>query len=155
MLIYDLITVAEADATLAQRPDWLALTDDEKSEHITKASVYVQTSWRCDEVEWTDLPSDIKDAVAWYAYADMQGALYPDSEAQVKKQKDELGSLKSDTEWYQRTMMLPTSEHLKFPDAIMSAYCFSNIIGGVDLVRASVQRPGCFAGGEVRSGEWH
>jgi hypothetical protein len=136
MLFYDLITIAEADATLSQRPDWLALTDEEKSEHIARASVYVQTSWRCEDIEWTDLPQDIKDAVAWYAYADTQDALYADSEAQVKKQKDELGSLKSDTEWYQRTMISSSSEHLKFPDAIMSAYCFSNVIGGVDLVRA-------------------
>jgi len=83
------ITVDEADDYLAQKAAWLELSDAVKTSHIVKGSVYAQTQWTCvDDVVWEgtpDIPDELKEAVAYYAYADSQGVLYGDPSSPVDR----------------------------------------------------------------------
>jgi len=74
------ITPSEADVFLADKADWLALTDSVKEGHIAKASVYLQTAWTCTDIDWDDdntISSVVKEACSYYAYANFVGNLYP------------------------------------------------------------------------------
>lgn len=137
-----IITPTEADVTLALESDWLLLTDPVKTDHIAKASVYVQTNWSCSEITWSDattIGADIKEAVAYYALADFRGNLYPES----SDLDDTQGFLTEETKVMgpmKKTLKYDTSKgtdeiyHLQYPDALMAPYC--NRISGAGSVKA-------------------
>ena len=126
------ITLAEADVILAQFADWIALSNALKLSHITKASVYAQTQWTCVDVDWTDsllVPADIKEAVAYYAAADMSGNLFGDvstldsDKGKIKKERSKVGSLEEEFEYSGSVPLYSTRRSLGYPDVLMETLC--------------------------------
>jgi hypothetical protein len=126
------ITPAEADVILAQFADWIALSDALKLSHITKASVYAQTQRTCVDVDWTDsllVPADIKEAVAYYAAADMHGNLFGDvstldsDKGKIKKERSKVGSLEEEFEYSGSVPLYSTRRSLGYPDVLIETLC--------------------------------
>lgn len=126
-----LITPEEADVFLAMYPDWIALDTPAKTDHIAKASVYLQTHWLCEDVDWSDestLDEDVKESCAYYALADSVGTLYtsPDSTEEtmglVSEQTSKLGSLQTTVKYCcnnRGEKIYP----LGYADALMGTQC--------------------------------
>ncbi len=125
------VTPAEADTYLAMYPDWLDLDTPVKESHISKASVYAQTVWTCEDVDW-DTPEDpLKEAVSYYAYSDSQGNLYGDPatheelRGKLRSIKNKVGSLSEEQSWYRGGTTAPAKlqQALAYPDQLMGLYC--------------------------------
>lgn len=137
------ITPAEADVLLAQFADWVALSDALKLSHIAKASIYAQTQWTCVDVDWTDsdlVPDDIKEAVAYYAAADMHGNLFGDissldsDKGKIKKERSKVGSMEEEFEYSGSVPLYATRRSLGYPDVLMESLCTKKS-GEVTLTR--------------------
>lgn len=137
------ITPAEADVILAQFADWIALSNSVKTGHISKASVYAQTQWTCVDVDWTDsllIPADIKEAVAYYAIADMHANLFGDVSAadtdrgKITKERSKVGSLEEEFEYSGSVPLYATRRSLGYPDVLMGTLC-TKISGEITLTR--------------------
>lgn len=132
-----LITIAEADTTLALDQAWLDLDDDVKTQNIGLASTYVQLSWSCTGIDWDDtdnLPDEIKEATAYYAQISSQGMLYQDSasgpsEGMLIEETNKLGSLESTKKWSQDKVDGVDFDPTQYPDALMGYYC-TGVSGG-------------------------
>lgn len=107
-----LVTLAEADDFLPCElfPEWGTLTPKQKVEHLENASAYVQVTWNCTDVIWSDvttLTESHKKMVSKYADMDGQGKLYPssasgaDSNAPTKKKTLKLSGLEKTIEYAQ------------------------------------------------------
>ena len=136
------INVSESNTTLAQFSDWLALPDSSKKFHITRASVYAQTYYSCTDIVWEDdpdtveveavnIPDEVKEAVAYFAYADFKGNLYGDPATadeyygKLRSKKEQLGDLLEETSWYRGGATSPNgvAKSLGYPHTLMSIYC--------------------------------
>jgi len=142
-LIRDLITPAESETFLSHYDDWLSLDEPTQERHISAGSVYVQLKWTCEDIDWSDtsgLPVDIKEAIAYYSYANFKGLLYGDpSQSSLNEEFMVSGRIDKLTRTveFRSPKDFSSSQHpLAYPNSLMSAYCTSNIIGGVRLVRA-------------------
>lgn len=143
----DIITPAEADVFLAAYADWLALTPDSvKEAHIAKASVYVQTSWTCVDIDWSDdltIPEDVKEAVAYYAYADMHSVLYGDvttsrdvGDLQMKSVRaGDVTVAKAYFKGIGSVSKMGTNSPLGYPNSLMGTYCTANCASASALTR--------------------
>ena len=137
-----IITPVEADIILAQFADWVALSNALKTSHIAKASVYVQTQWTCVDVDWADsalIPADIKEAVAYYAAADMHGNLFgdfssADDRGRIKRERSKVGSLEEEFEYSGSVPLYATRRSLGYPDVLMESLC-TRKLGEVTLIR--------------------
>jgi len=110
-----LITITEADGFLNDvvYPEWDALEDEFKQNYLDKASAYVRNTWDFPDdtgFSWDDDQTWIagtKDLIAQYADAVRAGLLYgdgtpgKDSTAPIKRIKEKLGSLETETEYAQ------------------------------------------------------
>lgn len=152
---YAIITPEQSDVYLARFADWIALDDPTKVEHISRASVYVQTQWSCvdtvvfeddpdtDEVEEVAIPDEIMKATAEYAYVDFQGNLYgdpatdEDPHGNLRSQSDQVGDLKTEISWYKggAQSSYGTDANTGFPDSLMSTYCKSTTYGTTEVIR--------------------
>jgi hypothetical protein len=136
-MIFNIITIAESNQFLALHEDWLDLSDEEKTFHISRACSYVQVKWVCANVNWSDsltVPSNVKMAIAHYAYADFKGSLYgePGSDevsGRIKSYSNRVGLL-SDSKVYSGSMP-GNLKSLGYPDLLMSASCVSASTGMV------------------------
>ena len=136
------ITVAESNTTLAQFSNWLVLPDSSKTFHITRASVYAQTYYTCTDIVWeddpdtvevevVDIPNEVKEAVAYFAYADFNGNLYGDPataneyKGKLRSKKEQLGDMLEETSWYRGGVSTPNgvAKSLGYPHTLMSLYC--------------------------------
>lgn len=129
------ITVDEANGFLSQFPTWLALDDAAKTHHISRASVYAQTHYTCDDIVWEDpgkdIPAEANEAVAYFAYADSQGNLYGDPATvdeytgKVRSKKEQLGDMLEETSWYRGGVSSPSgaARSLGYPHTLMSVHC--------------------------------
>ncbi len=147
-MITPIITIAEADAFLAAYPDWLTLTDDQKTAHIYNGSLYIQTTWTCvdvdgDAIDWTDtanIPEEIKNACALYAYADSLGNLYGSvATADTRKTTKEMvkaGSVTIDEEFAAGgSSAVGVKGSFGLPDTLMGLYCKGSGTCGAALIR--------------------
>lgn len=133
MPVTPLITPAESDIYNALSSEWLVLSDDEKSAHILRSSMYMQLNWTCTDVDWSDpstLDDDLKRACAYYADADRLALLYSpveqvDKRGRVIMEKKKLATMEETTQWSQ-TGSLTSGNPLESIDAVMSLYCSSN-----------------------------
>lgn len=143
------ITVAEADVFLGQQAAWLGLDNAAKKAFIARGCVYAQTQWTCvDEVVWEgaemDIPDELKEAVAYYAYADSGGNLYGDPaspEARhggLRSVSSKLGELADETQYFQGGAQtgVGNMSATGYADALMKVYCeLAATSGSVPLVR--------------------
>ena len=143
---FETITIEEADTFLEQFSDWIDLDDDVKTVHIRKASVYAQTQWVCSDVVWeddpdtddtetVDIPDEVKEAVAYYAYANFSGNLFGDpsvteepTRGHLKSTRDKVGSLSTEKSYYQSGAYSSagTKSTLGYPDSLMRVYCVNS-----------------------------
>jgi len=135
-----IITPAESDAYLAVYADWLALDNTIKEQHIEKASVYVQTQWTCIDVDWDDtptIPDNIKEATAYYAYADFKGTLYGDpgdttEPGQLRSKLVTAGSVTVAKGYYKGSNNIyGSAAPFGYPDSLMELSCTSASGSGV------------------------
>jgi len=137
-----IITPTEADVILVQFADWIALSNALKTSHIAKASVYVQTQWTCVDVDWAisaDIADDIKEAVAYYAMADMANTLFgdvtsADDRGKIKRERSKVGSLEEEFEYSGATPTYSTRRSFGYPDVLMESLC-TRKLGEVTLIR--------------------
>ena len=147
-MITPIITIAEADVYLASYSDWLALSDEAKTEHIYNSSLAIQTGWVClytdgTPIDWTDtdnIPEEIKHASALYAYASSIGGLYGSVsdgiKEKLKRKMVKAGGVTVDKEFlnYSSTDSSDSS-HLGLPNALLRLYCKQNNVGSETLIR--------------------
>lgn len=128
------ITPAEADSFLSIYTSWSNLSQEQKLNAIAKASVYAQTTWICANVDWDAVTdANIKEAVAYYAYAASAGALYGDvtvrDEPHGKLRSDEykVGVLTTKKAWYRGGATQPQGKDksLAYPDTLMKTVCIA------------------------------
>ena len=129
----DVITIAEADVVLFAQADWLSLSDAVKIASIGRASVYVQTKWSCADIDWEDdttIFADVKEAIAYFAYADSKGVLYGNAgqlDSDILSSKSVKAASVTVTKVYatSRTLNTPSSSmrQLGYPTDLMSMYC--------------------------------
>lgn len=132
-----IITPGEADAFLSAFPVWLNLDSSTKEFHISRASVYVQNNWVCVETvvfdgDDMDIPDLIKEAVAYYAFADYSGTLYgsvdqadsPRGSFRGIRQRLE-GVVDQEYTWYRGGKGSPSGVNVSsgYPDDLMRVYC--------------------------------
>ena len=139
-----IITPTEADVFLALEAAWLLLTDPIKTDHIAKASVYMQTKWTCSAVDWDDdttITDEQKEACAYYALADSNGNLYydptdtPSGSGNVIEETKKAGSLQK-TVKYSDNNLEESSNLLQYPNTLMGVECASaSSSGAVDAIR--------------------
>ena len=140
MAITALIDIATADSYNGDA--WDALTDPVKTEHIYNASVYMQTSWYCADVDWTDtanLDADLQKACAYYADADRQGYLYPsttvvEDHRALTRRTRKLEGMEETLEWDDTTGS-KRSNPIAHIDSIMALYCIKSKSGSSGLIR--------------------
>ena len=129
-----IITPAESDVYLAAYLDWIALDDTTKTLHIEKASVYVQTQWVCVDVDWDDdltIPDNVKEATAYYAYADFQGTLYgdpgdPTQPGQLSGKLVTAGSVTVSKSYFKGSNSIyGSASPFGYPDTLMAVSCES------------------------------
>ncbi len=133
MAITPTITDEESDVYNALSPDWIALTVNQKDAHIYNASVHMQTSWYCGDVDWDDTASiddDIKRACAYYAEADRIGVLFDpmikeDTHGKKIMERRKLDTMEKTTQWSMFGGAV-NGNPLASVDAIMSTYCSYN-----------------------------
>lgn len=140
----DLITPAESTLLLSVYADWADLTDDEKKLYIKHSSYYVQSTWNCVDIDWYDdstIPEEVKEAIAYYAYADFKGKLFglvtteKDTEGKIKSIFEKVGEIAEKTEYYSTLKSKGTLAPFGYPDMIMSAYCYRVTGGSQPLTR--------------------
>lgn len=130
-----IITAAESQVILSAESDWMALTDAEQEQHISKGSVYIQTKWTCADVDYDDdttISDEIKEACAYYSLADLRGTLYETSDAddtigKVIEESKKVGSLATTTKWADDGA---TKYYLQYPDSLMAIECTKSYSGG-------------------------
>ncbi len=130
MAITPLITVPEADNFLLQSSDWLSTPEPSKEGHIYNASVYMQLTWTCADVDWSDpltLDDDLKRACAYYAEADRIGVLFDemvkqDAHGKLTMEKRKLGTMEKTTQW-SMFGQVTSGNPLDGIDSIMRLYC--------------------------------
>lgn len=133
MTIVNLITIAEADDLNANYPEWLALTDPVKSNHIFRASLYMQTNWACVDVDWGDtatISDSLKMACALYAEADRIGLLYnnmvldtEEARGRIIEYTERMGPMSETTKWAE-TGSVVSNNPLGYVNDIMSTECY-------------------------------
>lgn len=110
-----LITITEADGFLNDvvYPEWGLLDNEFKQSHLDRASAYVRNTWDFPDdtgFSWDDDQTWIagtKELIAQYADAVRAGLIYGDgtpgkeSTSPIKKIKEKLGSLETETEYAQ------------------------------------------------------
>jgi hypothetical protein len=132
-----LITIPEADGFLLEYPEWDSLDSDIKDIHIRKASAYVCTNWDCDDLDFSvtaDIPSDIKEATAQYAYASYAGNLFmgTDGERAYRIRSESGKSGPSSSSYEYSPSMGVHGNPLSYPESLMSlALCTKKASGGV------------------------
>lgn len=150
-----IISIAEADAYLSAYTLWTALTDPEKTHHLTQACVYVQTQWVCEDVVYEDdpdttevevvsIPDEVKEAVAYYAYANSQGTLYGDpavldvKRGNLRSERKTLDKMTKEVSYFRGGSLYPfgTTSALGYPDSLMSVHGVSKDSVAVDVIRA-------------------
>ena len=132
MAVTSLITVVESDIYNALSADWVALSDPIKEAHIFNASVYMQTKWRCVDVDWSDpttLDDDLKRACAYYADADRIGVLsapieLTDKHGNVIEETRKLGTMLKTTKWAEGGTT--SGDPLESVNSLMAVHCTSN-----------------------------
>ena len=135
------ITPDEADIFLAGYDTWLALAAEVKRRHIARASVYAQTQWTCTSVVWVDdpdtaedeidIPAVVKEAVAFYAYADSQNNLFgnvvtaDEPRGNLRSLKSSIGDLSDEVTYFKGGVTTPsgTMKSLGYPDSLMESLC--------------------------------
>ena len=143
----DIITVAEADVLLSLYQEWLSLTPLQREKHISKASVYVQTQWTCVDIDWDDdltIGDDIREAIAYYAYADAAGVLYGDVTASRDVGDLQMKSIKTGEVTVAKAYFkgigsinkTGTQSPLGYPNSLMGAHCSANCASASTLIRA-------------------
>lgn len=144
-----IITPSEADTFLAQYSIWDDLPTLDKTFYIYRASVYVQTHWVCvDEVVWEtsddetiNIPDEIKEAVAYFAYADSQSNLFGDVTTEDEKRGTlkalelEASDLRKRVEYYSGSSYPGALFALGYPSSLMSVYCKKGGVNSTELVR--------------------
>lgn len=108
-------TIAEADTYLAADSDWLALTDAQKTTHLTRAEAYLDSlSWKGDiaddaqtiawprtgvidkegrSVDEATVPDDITSAFFECAALDLDGTLFANSDTPLTSKTVTAGSV--------------------------------------------------------------
>lgn len=143
------ITAVESQTILAAEADWLLLTDAVQDIHIGYGSVYAQIGWTCvDEdtglvIDWADAPTDVKEAVAYFALANFRGQLYPSVNTQTAISEDNIVEITKKLGSMQKTIKYASPgagypDPLDYPQDLMSTVCSrsSRATGGsVKLVR--------------------
>ncbi len=126
------ITPAEADSFLSIYTSWSNLSQAQKLDAIAKASVYAQTTWTCADVDWDAVvDTNIKEAIAYYAYAASAGALYGDvtvrdeSHGKLRANEYKVGALATKKSWYRGGATQPQGRNksLAYPDTLMKTAC--------------------------------
>lgn len=128
----EIITPTEADIYLSAYADWTDLSDPLKVIHISKGSVYAQLQWECVDVDWDDtinIPDNIKEAVAYYAYANFGDQLYGDptevSEVgQLNKKLVKVGSVTTSKSYFRgKDIIYGAASPFGYPDSLMRISC--------------------------------
>ena len=135
------ITAAESQVTLAAEADWMALDEALQATHIGYGSIYVQTKWTCIdedtclEIDWTDAPDDIKEAVAYFALANLRLVLYPAvntqtavSEKNITEITKKLGTMQKTIKYDAPGVDYPNG--LMYPETLMDSLCSKSGVGG-------------------------
>lgn len=125
-----IITAAESQVILSNEAEWLALTDTVQEYHISRASVYIQTRWTCDEIDYDDdttITDEVKEACAYYALADLNGTLLDssvsdDTVGKVIEESKKVGSLTKTIKWADNNEQ---KHYLSYPDMLMEIGCSS------------------------------
>jgi hypothetical protein len=129
------ITDSEADVLLASFTDWSTLTEAQKLSFIRRASIFAQVAWTCSSVVWEgddeDIPDEVKEAVAYYAYADFKSNLFGDitstgsSHGNLQMSRDKLGDLETERTYFKGGQDLASGfkSILGYPDSLMKIYC--------------------------------
>ena len=141
------ITISDANGYLALYSDWLALSDSAKLRHIAKASAYAQTQWTCvAAVVWEGtpaIPDEIKEAIAYYAYADFYGKLFgspsvdEERHGGLRSTMSKVGELIDEIQYFQGGAQTATGNKssIGYPDALMRLYCEITGVGSISLIR--------------------
>jgi len=140
-----IITADESDTILAQYTSWTALLDPKKEFFIARASIYAQTKWSCVDIVFEgddeNIPDEIKEAVAYYAYADYSGNLFGDvaistiKAGKLKSKREKLGELEEEISYFLSGNQLTSSaKSLGYPDTLMKVYCTKESINS-ELIR--------------------
>jgi len=136
---YAIITPTEADTTLAIYSNWVSLENDTKLAYIRKASVYIQTKWTCAEVDYEGtIPDEIKEACAYYAYANFSNNLFNDVNAKdvakgtLKSERKVADVVEKEQSWYPGTANSKPSP-LSYPNTLMAIHC--TVTTSNDLIR--------------------
>lgn len=128
------ITAAESQTILALESDWIALDDSVQEIHIGYGSVYAQTGWSCIdsttglEMDWTDAPDDVKEAVAYFALANFRGVLYPNVNTQAALTEQNIIEVTKKLGTMQKTVKYspPGADYpdpLSYPRILMDSLC--------------------------------
>jgi hypothetical protein len=147
------ISAADSDTFLAQFTSWTALDDEVKEFYIARACVYAQTKYTCADVVWEDdpdtddvevvsIPDEVKEAIAYFAYADSQSNLFgnpavvDETKGKLRSHKEQLGDLLEEKSWYRGGETSPSgvARSLGYPHTLMSVHCTLNS-SSVTLVR--------------------
>lgn len=135
-MIRNIITIEEADTYLALEADWLELDDPAKTNNISRASVYVQTKWVCNDIDYDDedtIPEVVKEACAWYALANSRNLLYPDMQPSdrdggfLTEKTIGAGALKKTIKFSEDGN---PAQVLSYPDDLMGTVCSVASSGG-------------------------
>lgn len=139
----EVITPAEADSYLSDKDDWLDLVDSVKENRIARASVYLQTNWTCENIDWSDsstIPEIVKESCAYYAYADFRGNLFSELSSdgtplgRITELTKDLDGLLTTTKYSDKTGSVSPNP-LSYPDALMGTECKEVFSGSVELIR--------------------
>lgn len=126
-----LITKEEANGFLAEFADWSSLEDSVKDIHIKKASAYTQSRWSKDDVDWSDLTDEVKEAVSHYAYASSIGKLFGSVSdtitRKVKREYKKLSVMTKETEYAYGDVSTGKGGIFGYPDTLMKLSGFSEI----------------------------
>jgi len=128
-----LVTKADSNLFLAEFSDWLALSDAIKDAHIRKASLYVQSKWESEDIDWTDsltIPVEVNEATAFYAYSVYKGVLIgspgeiPAGTGKIKVESSKAGSVSSYVEYFgSQAVGAGNLSPLAYPDMLMETVC--------------------------------
>jgi len=128
-----LVTKTDADLFLAEFADWLVLSDGIKDANIRKASLYVQSKWESEAIDWADpltIPVEVNEATAFYAYSTFKGILIgspgeiPTGTGKVKIESSKAGSVSSYVEYFGSSAVGMANLHpLAYPDMLMETVC--------------------------------
>lgn len=141
------ITVEESNTYLSMYTTWLNLNEQAKKAFIARGSVYAQTQWTCvDDVVWEGtpaIPDEIKEAVAYYAYADYNGKLYGDPANPEERRGGlratvaKVGDLMDEVQYFQGGSQtgVGNMSSTGYADSLMRVHCEKSSAGSISLVR--------------------